>query len=495
MSTRGTARRAPRGWRLLVTLATTALICGLLGAPATQAAPSTTAAPQARQGTAAAATPSAVSVVEEAAARPVPRPSRRTVVSLSFDDGIADQQVGADILEAAGIAGTFYVTTAWIDKPGFLSRTQLQELSAAGHEIGGHTVTHRDLAQIPRSEVKRQVCNGRKALQDWGFSPTSLAYPFASSTAVAEEVALECGYDTARGLGDLRGPASCIGCPWGETLPPGDAAYLAAPEQVNSSWTLSQLKRQVTQARKTGGGWVILTFHNVCSDPGSAGCPASQSITPQTLTAFATWLRSYTANPTNQTTTAPVGDTYEASVGVRYPGYQDAVAEPAPPPAPVGQNALSNASLEQLEGQVPDCFERAGYGDNTASWSLAPGRTGEVAQQLTVSGYQSGDAKLMPEMDLGTCSPSVVPGRTYDLSTWYTSTGITQYALYYRTTTDEWRYWTSSPWFATATDWTEATWTTPPVPQDATAVSFGLALIADGTLVTDDYGMTDPGGE
>ena len=109
-----------------------------------------------------------------------------------------------------------------------------------------------------------------------------------------------------------------------------------------------------------------------------------------------------------------------------------------------------------------------------------------------MTGYSSGDAKLLPTLDLGTCSPTVVPGKTYNLSTWYQSTGITQFALYYRDSTGAWYYWTSSPWVATATAWTQATFTTPAVPANAVGMTFGLGLIANGTLTTDDYSLVIP---
>lgn len=427
-------------------------------------------------------------------AAPKPKAARpATVVSLTFDDSLDSQMVGAQALDMAGIDGTFYAVSSWVDKPGYLTRADLTSLRARGHEIGGHTKTHRDLAQIPDGEVTRQICNDRTTLQDWGFRPTSFAYPFASTSSAAEAAVTACGYDTGRGLGDVRSPDSCADCPVAESLPPADPALLAAPDQVDATWSLTDLKKRVTDARNGGGGWVVLTFHNVCTSPGSSTCPASQSIRPATLTAFTVWLRLYTLDPRNATSTATVGDAYRASVGSAYPGYQTASDSPAPEPAPIGTNAIVNPGLETTGADgMPDCFDKAGYGTNTPVWASAPGRTG-IAQRITISGYQDGDAKLLPTMDLGTCSPSVTPGRSYDLGTWYTATGITQFALYYRTGAGEWRYWTSSPWFPPAEDWTRATWTTPPVPADGTAVSFGLALIADGTVVTDDYSMVDPG--
>ena len=119
---------------------------------------------------------------------------------------------------------------------------------------------------------------------------------------------------------------------------------------------------------------------------------------------------------------------------------------------------------------------------------------GSQSENVTVTNYSSGDAKLLPTLDLGACTPTVVPGNTYNLSVMYESTAVSQFALYYRTTNGSWAYWTSSPWFAAASTWTQATFTTPAVPAGVNGVSFGLALIANGTLTTDDYSFMLPGG-
>ncbi len=42
---------------------------------------------------------------------------------------------------------------------------------------------------------------------------------------------------------------------------------------------------------------------------------------------------------------------------------------------------------------------------------------------------------------------------------------------------------------ASAADWAQASFTTPALPAGATHISFGLALSAVGTLVTDDYAL------
>ncbi len=416
-----------------------------------------------------------------------------TIVSLTFDDGNADQAAAAASMRTAGLAGTFYITDSWIGAPGYLTGAQLSEMNAAGHEIGGHTVTHPDLIDIDLAEASRQICNNRATLQGWGYRPVSFAYPFSDSNAAVAGALRSCGYATGRGLGDTRSPYSCSGCRRAETLPPADPTYLRAPDQVDSRWTLSQLKGQVTAAANNGGGWVILTFHHVCAPLGTATCQADQSISPVIFNQFVTWLAAYRANPVNQTTVKTVDQVVRQYQGSAYPPYVPAARFPAPAEAAPGVNALHNPSLETPNPLIglPTCFQAGGWGANSPVFTAAtPGATGATAQRLMVSAYRNGDAKLLPTLDLGACSPTVTPGRTYVLSTAARSTAVTQYALYYRDAHDLWFYWTSSPWIAPMPGWTIATYETPPVPSAAVAISFGLALIANGELVTDDYGLT-----
>jgi len=129
-----------------------------------------------------------------------------------------------------------------------------------------------------------------------------------------------------------------------------------------------------------------------------------------------------------------------------------------------------------------------GYGRNTARWQrTTDSHGGHWAQRLTVTGYHSGDAKLLPRFDLGECSLPVRAGRSYTLGTWYQSTARIQYSVYYRTWSGRWAYWTSSPYFQASQGWAQARWATPPVPAGASGLSFGLALFSKGSLTTDSY--------
>ncbi len=402
-----------------------------------------------------------------------------TVVSMTFDDANANQMTAATILNKYNVDGTFYINSGFVGAPGYLTLANLQALKSAGHEIGGHTLSHPDLTTLSPDEVKRQICNDRSALLQQGFAVRSFAYPFAALNATAKAAVQACGYNSARGLGDLRGVSSdCKGCPAAETMPPPDPFETRAPEQVESTWKLKDLQNIVTRA-EAKGGWVQLTFHNVCA----SGCELN--VTPAVLDSFVTWVKARNTSKLN-TTIQTVGNVIGGAV-------KPPVAGPAPGPIGPGVNGVINPGMETVTAQGdPVCWMKGGYGTNTATLSLInTAHTGARAGKVSMASYADGDAKWLPQFDLGECSPTVAPGHTYSLRSWYTSTAVTQFAVYLRDSAGAWHYWTSSPWFAGASVYTQAVWTTPAIPAGMTAISFGLNLFNNGTLVTDDTAIYD----
>ena len=406
-----------------------------------------------------------------------------TIVSLTFDDANADQFAAAQKLKSKGMAGTFFLNSGFIGAPNYLTLANVQSLKADGHEIASHTISHPDLAALSIDEATRQICNDRVNWANMGIPVANFAYPFASSTTAVETAVKNCGDNSARGLGDVRTRFSCTTCVVGETVPPADKYFTKAPDQVESTWTLADLQKSVTQAEaRNNGSWVQLTFHHICTGT-AATCPAP-SISPTIFNSFIDWLALRTATRV-KTVGAVIGGTT-----------QPVKAGPVAPPAAPGVNAIKNPSMETFDTAtgLPKCYLAGGYGSNTPTWAVTTdAHTGTAATQLTVANYTSGDAKLVPGLDLGECAPTVTPGTTYTLSEWYKSTAVTQFALYYRTANGLWQYWTSSPWFAAAATYTQATFVTPPMPADATALSFGLNLFNNGTLTTDDLSMIQPG--
>jgi peptidoglycan/xylan/chitin deacetylase (PgdA/CDA1 family) len=402
-----------------------------------------------------------------------------TVVSLTFDDGNSDQLAAQPILKSHGMKGTFFVNTGRIGTSGAFTQSNLQSLAADGNEIAGHTVSHPDLTTIDSGEAARQICNDRVTLHNWGFHPTSFAYPFGHTNAQVEQIVRNCGYNSAREVGDIASPVDggCPGCDVAESIPPDDPYNVRAPDSVESDWTAADVEQLVTQAENSGGGWVVLTFHHICS-----GCAPSETFSAANLTALLDWLQQRAGRGT-------VVRTVQQVIGGTEKPYVSG------PPAQ-GGTTLQNTSLETDANSdgIPDCWALGGFGTSTASFSrVNDAHSGNWAERLTISGYTSGDRKLVVSQDLGSCAPEVTPGHRLQLGVYYKATDSSQIVAYYRDGTGGWNYWTSSSSFPATSTYTLATWTTPSVPSGATGFSFGLNLATAGTLTTDDYSMSDIG--
>jgi len=404
------------------------------------------------------------------------------IISLTFDDSDEDQFTNAfPILQQYGYTGTFFTITGYIGvNSGYMTLPQLQALYAAGNEIAAHTVLHENLLNVNTGEATREICDSRDTLLNWGFPVTGFAYPYGAFNSTTESIVQQCGFDYARSDFSLQSPAGCTGCPLSDTTPPPDPYNIAAPQSVQDTWTLAQVESLVTQAESTGG-WEPIIFHHICDN----ACDP-YSITPENFSAFLAWLQTQpvSVENMNQVMSGPVNP---------------AVSVPSVPPAPPGTNAVANPTLQTADPNnpgVPYCWITSDTGTNTASFAeTSPGYNGSsTAETVTVSGYTSGDAKLLTTQDLGQCAPSVVDGDQYTLSAWYQSTTPTQFAIYTQQPNGGWVYWMESPTYPASSNWTQANWATPAIPAGVTAVSFGLIIEANGTLTTDDYSLEDTGG-
>lgn len=399
------------------------------------------------------------------------------VVSVTFDDGNSDQLLGADILDRYDLDGTFYVQSGVIDTPGFLTADDLHRLQRAGHEIGSHTVGHVDLSTVSRGEAIRQACTDRATLADLGFVATSFAYPFSGFNDAAKAAVQECGFNSARLLGDLRSPDGCDGCLPTESIPPADPHAVRAPAQVTDAWTLADLTGLVAQAQSAGSGWMPITFHRVCTVSGCSGIGVTTAI----LDEFAAYLRAEVdAGRIEVRTTHAVigGDQKPVRRGDWDPGQ---VATEG--------NRLRNPTFEDWPAgaSAPTCWQANTWGKHSVTFARADDSAGMV---IAVRDYESGSSSLIPKLDLGDCTPAAEPGAQYVLTTTHTSTATTQYAAYLRDARGTWRYWQSSQWFAPSPESSEATWTTPAMPAGTTGFAFGLTLFSNGTLTLQSASMT-----
>ena len=98
-------------------------------------------------------------------------------VLLTFDDGGASAYgCVADLLERAGWRGHFLITTDYLDRPGFVTRAQVRDLAARGHEIGSHTCSH---------PTPMAACRWEHLVDEWTRSTGVLADVLGAPVRVA----------------------------------------------------------------------------------------------------------------------------------------------------------------------------------------------------------------------------------------------------------------------------------------------------------------------
>ena len=210
-----------------------------------------------------------------------------TVVSLTFDDALAQQVPAAATLEKHGMRGTFFLNT-WrlrMRNTENMTPAQATALQDRGHEIGGHTLDHPHLTTLTPDQQHVQICNDRANLIGLGFDVQNFAYPFGDWNASVRQAVADCRYNSARSVSGLNTKVAA------ETFTPKDALVLRAPRSVLTTDTLDYLEGLVTRAEGTGG-WLLFTFHHICE-----AC-SDNAIRPADLETFLGWLEQRSAQGT-----------------------------------------------------------------------------------------------------------------------------------------------------------------------------------------------------
>lgn len=218
------------------------------------------------------------------------------VVSLTFDDGYANQAtVAAPILAAHNMQGTFFVPSGFVGTSGYMTWSQVTGLAASGNEIGGHTTDHVDLTTVSTSEARQEVCGDRNTLLQHGLAITDFAYPFGNFNSAAESVVQECGYNSAR---TTSWYGSACGNPCTESIPPR-SPYATTIMAFGGDQTVATIENNIVTA-EAHGGWAQILIHRVCDACGSG------AMSPADLSALLDWLQPRAAQGTVVKTVAQV---------------------------------------------------------------------------------------------------------------------------------------------------------------------------------------------
>jgi peptidoglycan/xylan/chitin deacetylase (PgdA/CDA1 family) len=98
---------------------------------------------------------------------------------ITFDDGMLSQYTYAKpILDKYNFKATFYIICNSVDKENRMNWNNIQILEEEGHEIGSHTMNHKRLSKLSEEEMKYEVIQSKRCLQENGFNVTSFSFPY-----------------------------------------------------------------------------------------------------------------------------------------------------------------------------------------------------------------------------------------------------------------------------------------------------------------------------
>ena len=115
---------------------------------------------------------------------------------LTFDDGHRSSLDFADAMEAAGVRGTFFLTSRYCtERAEFLCAAHIRELAGRGFDFGTHGETHRPLRFLPVNEMRRELSDSKAWLEDvLGARVATMSLPAGMGGAAVERTAFDLGY-------------------------------------------------------------------------------------------------------------------------------------------------------------------------------------------------------------------------------------------------------------------------------------------------------------
>ncbi len=115
---------------------------------------------------------------------------------LTFDDGHKSSLDLAEIMVAAGVRGTFFLTMNYCrERADFMKADEVRHLAAEGFHFGTHGVTHQALSEMPEQQMRAELRDSKHWLEDvLGAPVNTMSLPAGKGSASVRAAAEEIGY-------------------------------------------------------------------------------------------------------------------------------------------------------------------------------------------------------------------------------------------------------------------------------------------------------------
>jgi len=180
-------------------------------------------------------------------------------VVIGFDDNRSGVYTNAfPYMKAHNIVGTVYTITSKINKTGYMTTAQMQEMYAAGWDFANHTENHVKLDTQTEAEQETAIDNARAALDALGFTRASrhLSYPNGSYNADTLTAAAATGMLTGRRITD-----GYLNLPLVEPM-----RYLLHCSQFDTTEALDEARSRIDTAMERGQA-IMFYVHDVEETP------------------------------------------------------------------------------------------------------------------------------------------------------------------------------------------------------------------------------------
>jgi peptidoglycan/xylan/chitin deacetylase (PgdA/CDA1 family) len=187
------------------------------------------------------------------------------MVSFTFDDlPKSAVTTGADLLEAHGARGTFYVSGGLVsvgtEDWAAGDADDVVALHRRGHEIGCHTYSHQRACDLDEASLADEIARNRDYFRalDPSIEIDTFAYPFGYGS-FARKSQLRDQFQTCRAI--VTGVnAGCV-----------DLQFLRAMPLIDGQIDRDGIERAFDDAQ-TNNGWLIFYGHDVTDRPSPYGC-------------------------------------------------------------------------------------------------------------------------------------------------------------------------------------------------------------------------------